>query len=1089
MVRRSIAPLILISLMLLMSWGTLIDAVEETENIEKSEEIETVDIVLNAPSPGHVVFAEYVGGQNCPPCYGSASPSLKQLKNANTDEFVYITYMAANYGVLRTSQAGEVSPINRISHLDGSGSNSAPRAYFGDCAHGSSSCYMAGSGGNNNYDNFFSGTSGKANNMHSTVNDYSLAVVQTPNGNNVDISISASYSGAGTKTVSVFAAVTENVCHSYAYNDGSKSGHCWKKWLTNSNNDAFIQLTLSSTPSSYSWSVPKSTVYNSDHTNMMTIAALMSGWSSDSTRYDIYHAADSDMNPLDLSVTDFTYTNMDAQTTGFLTGDTLKFDATVGNTGTEDYSDGGQIQFYQVSSTGSESPIGSATQLNSLNVGQTQSISEQFDTSSIQMDQNDPQTVFRVKLTGTQGEADPVGNNVQLVYAAHDMVPSTSKPIANGNTAIDRGESLDFEVTGHPNDNVDTLSTMTAEIQTSATGANQWSSDWFDSGTFMQTGVERFIFTVTPPSSASSGSYDVRARLTDARAQVGDWSPINSGAFTLMNGLPMVVTSDNIGEVPENCPAYPGQPTVKVETIERIDVSGIICDAETPLDQLVISSSNPAFRAWDASAGEIEVRFDAVQTDPNTQNTLTQPIQFTINDGEDSNTGTLHIMVIENGAPRWSSLPTQSFNEGDGTSILLTSYLTDTDNFGELANPSDLALSIQYISNNSLITAEFTGPNGHRLNIDGVDDDAFGTGMVIVRATDVDGQYADTELPVIVANVNDAPTLDTSSFDNLRIKVSEEFIFDVVGHMSDVDDNVEPLYVTVSCDTWKPGSRYNPLDGSIKAWFEEEGIHTVTIIVADVHDAVNAYYVTVEVIDSLPLVWSENTESGDLMVHVDDLYVNNNPTFNITHHSNLGLTDVEFEWSVCNSDTGICSDYGTENAETLDNVFTFTITKSAGAMLFHDQIKIGVSGLDSDGFERKTTSEAVFDVLEERPDDVIDTTEDSTTTTEDSTATSSGPSMAVLAIAGAFIVAVLIALTLGVMLLRGGKDENMGMGYGAAPPPLPGMPPMPLGMVPDYSQLPAGGNYGTNAAGQTVYHSPDNTDWTMQPDNSFIRTR
>ena len=137
---------------------------------------------------------------------------------------------------------------------------------------------------------------------------------------------------------------------------------------------------------------------------------------------------------------------------------------------------------------------------------------------------------------------------------------------------------------------------MSAEIQSSPTGMNQWIDTWFDSGTFMQTGVERFIFTVTPPNSASSGSYDVRARMIDARGQVGDWSPINTDAFTLMNGLPMVVTSDNIGEVPDNCPAYPGQPTVKVETIERIDVSGIICDAETPLDQLVISSTNPAFR-------------------------------------------------------------------------------------------------------------------------------------------------------------------------------------------------------------------------------------------------------------------------------------------------------------------------------------------------------------------------------------------------------------------------------------------------------------------------------------------------------------
>ena len=89
--------------MLLMSWGALIDAVEETENIDNPQEIETVDIVLNAPSPGHVVFAEYVGGQNCPPCYGSASPSLKQLKNANTDEFVYISYIAASYGTIPVS--------------------------------------------------------------------------------------------------------------------------------------------------------------------------------------------------------------------------------------------------------------------------------------------------------------------------------------------------------------------------------------------------------------------------------------------------------------------------------------------------------------------------------------------------------------------------------------------------------------------------------------------------------------------------------------------------------------------------------------------------------------------------------------------------------------------------------------------------------------------------------------------------------------------------------------------------------------------------------------------------------------------------
>ena len=74
------------------------------------------------------------------------------------------------------------------------------------------------------------------------------------------------------------------------------------------------------------------------------------------------------------------------------------------------------------------------------------------------------------------------------------------------------------------------------------------------------------------------------------------------------------------------------------------------------------------------------------------------------------------------------------------------------------------------------------------------------------------------------------------------------------------------------------------------------------------------------------------------------------------------------------------------------------------------------------------------------------------------------------------------------MIRGGGKNDDLGMGYGAAPSSL-GIPSMPMGMAPDYSQLPAGGNYVTNDAGQTVYLSPDNTDWTMQPDNSFIRTR
>ncbi|MDP6378483.1 MAG: hypothetical protein QF885_02410 [Candidatus Thalassarchaeaceae archaeon] len=1091
MVRHSVAPLILTALMVLMSWGALIDAVQEAENESSVIALETEDVVYGASDPGHVVFSQYITSDNCGFCYQYGSPAHHKLKNDFPDRFVYISYQSLSYGDTDTTRAGNTANYNWPWTTGG-----APDSYWGDRLDERAS----GCGSNTCYDTIFSSGGGMT---AATTSQYSMGAGVSGSGSNLAITITSQFVGTGTapSNVYLYAALTEETCHSYTYSDGSKGHNCWKAWLTSGNSyksqsggsgSAFEAVSLAGgNQVSYTWSVPASLV-SGGASNAMVVAALMTGApSTGASNEHTLSAIDSSMNPMDLSMTDFTYSNLDAQTTGFLPGDTLKFDATVGNTGTEDYSSGGQIQIYQVSSSGSESPIGSAVQLNSLNVGQTQSISEQFDTSSIQMDQNDPQTVFRAKLTGTQGEKDPVGNNVRVVYAAHDMVPSTSKPIANGNTAIDRGETLDFEVTGLPNDNVDDLGSMTAEIQTSANGANQWSSDWFTGGALMGvgTGNERYVFTVTPPNSAGSGDYDVRARMTDARGQVGDWSPINSNAYALMNGLPMVVTSDNIDEAPGNCPAYPGQPTVKVETIERIDVSGIICDAETPLDQLVISSSNPAFRAWDAAAGEIEVKFDVVQT--NLQNeVVTQPIQFTINDGEDTNTGTLHIMVIENGAPRWASLPTQSFNEGDGSSVVLTSYLTDTDNEGDFASPNDLILTVQYISNSSLMTAGFTGPNGHRLNIDGANDDAFGTGMVVVRATDSDGQYADTEVTVIVANVNDAPTLDVSTFDNLKIKVSDEFNFDVLANMYDVDDPVEPLYVSVSCDTWKTGSRYNPLDGAIKAWFEEEGIHTISIVVSDVHDDLNAYYVTVEVIDSLPLVWSENAQSGDLMAHADNLYINENPTFNVTHHSGLGLTDVAIEWAICNKDSGICTDFGTEDAGNLDSVYTFTLSKSQGEMLFHDQVKLTVTAIDSDGFDRETSVAAEFDVTEERPSEVVDDSTDDTTTTDDSTSTASAiPSLAVIGVVGTLIVLLIIALTLGVMMLRGGgKNDDLGMGYGAAPPQL-GTPSMPMGMVPDYSQLPAGGNYVTNDAGQTVYLSPDNTDWTMQPDNSFIRSR
>jgi hypothetical protein len=1100
--------MILAALMLMMSWGALIDAVEMNGNEGEDQELNTfepiqsleeepvIEYASSATSPGHVVFGQYISSDNCGHCSktGGGSDTHHLLKNNFPMEYVYITYMSASYGDTDTARAGNVAPYNWAWSTGG-----APDAYFGDRTDrnqgGASANY-------DTYDNEFSTGGG----MASTTNDYTMGATISQNGANYDISISYGYTGSGSpaSNMKLYAALVDKDCTGYSYSSGIPHGwNCWMGWLTSGDTyksksggtgTSFASVTPSATSQSVSWTSVPTGVVPGGLSKAVVIGVLMSGnsVSAGGTSAHAYHAVDSTMNPMDLSVTDFTFENLDAQSSsGFQTGDMLELEATVGNTGAEDYSDGGQLQFYQISQNGQENAIGSSVQLNNLIVGQTQTLSTQFDTTSIQMDSNDPQTAFRFKMTGTSGENNPT-NNALVVYAPHDMAPSTSKPIAAGTTSIPRGATLDFEVTGMSNDNVDDMSTMTAELETSESGTNQWISDWVSGGTLMGagTGAERFVFTISPPNSAGSGSYDVRARMTDARSQTGEWSTVNNDAFTLMNGLPMVVTSDNLNEAPEDCRnQYPGQPTVKVETIERIDVAGLICDAETPLNQLVVSSTNPAFREWDPVTGEIEVLFNTVNTNPQGE-VITQPLQVTINDGEESNSGTLNIMVIENGAPRWSSVPTQSFNEGSGTSVILTTYLTDTDSSGNSASPMALALTIEYISNTSLVTADL---NGHTLNIDGVNEDVFGSAIVTIRATDADGQFTDNDVTVLIANVNDAPTLDASSFDDLRIKIDEEFNFDVVGNLYDVDDAIDPLYVTVSCDTWKSGSRYNPLDGAITAWFDSEGTHTITIVTTDVHDGSNAYDVTIDVVDSLPLSWSENAQSGDLMANADNLYINENPTFTVSHHSGLGLTDVVIEWQVCNSETGVCTDFGTESVANLDNEHVFNVTKNTGTMIFKDQVKITVSAMGSDGFERKTQSASTFDITEERPVVVVDDNTDDDTNSDQSNNAAAGPGIVVYGVVGAFIVALLIALTLGVMLLRGGKDEDLGMGYGAtspmAMPPAPMAATPPSAMVPDYTQLPAGGNYVTNDMGQTVYLSPDNTDWTMQPDNSFIRTR
>ena len=80
----------MMSLTVIMTLGGLFDLGDQ--DLSKSNELEKEELPLFATSPGHTVFGEYVGAHWCGPCMGSASPSLVNLKNSNSEDFTYVSF-------------------------------------------------------------------------------------------------------------------------------------------------------------------------------------------------------------------------------------------------------------------------------------------------------------------------------------------------------------------------------------------------------------------------------------------------------------------------------------------------------------------------------------------------------------------------------------------------------------------------------------------------------------------------------------------------------------------------------------------------------------------------------------------------------------------------------------------------------------------------------------------------------------------------------------------------------------------------------------------------------------------------------------
>ena len=1090
---RYVNTLMIATIMVLMTMNGVLDF---SDNENESRELLELAEPLEAPTnPGHTVFAQYITSDNCGYCYAYGSPAHNQAKNSLPDNYVYISYHSASYGNTADAEAGNIAPIYGVQHLGESGG--APKTSFGDAT------LNTGCGSNTCWDQYIS----SGGNMHSTAADYAINVGQSDNGDGTsDVTVTASYIGSGTaaSSITLYAAVTEKVCNSHVYSDGSKGHNCWEAWLLNNGNYAsnsgntggtgFETISLSSGSVSKSWTVPNNLV-NGGASNMNVVAALFSGWSTSSFQEDVYAAADGTMQPpIDISVVSVTVDNQDGAP-GFMTGDTLDLSVTVRNAGADTYSDGGSIQMCYDNQCFDQTALNTLS--NAAGSTNTQTFSTTFDTSSIPNVANGL-TGFKAQITGLTGDGNGA-NNVQMSYIEHDFTPSTDTPMAAGDIAIARGGSLDFDITGNPRDGVDTMATMTPEFEVAPTGTTTWSSVWVDAPTGLTaqgTQYERYVFTVDPTSTASSGDYDVRARLTDARGQVGDWKVANA-AFSLMNGLPQVIDPNQPDNAPGTCPIFPGLPTVKVETNERVSLAGLVCDAETPLSNLVITSQNPSFIAWHPSAGEIEVNFATMQWD-SMGNPMTQGMGITINDGEDQNTGTLLFNVVENGQPRWSSVPSQSYDEGGSVQLGLTQFLTDTDTDGNPSSVMDLTLAIVSVEPAGILDAEIW-PTG--LMVTAIDDDAHGSVVITVRATDTDGQLSETPIHVHVENVNDAPRFDATGLENLMVQVDEPLELDLTSRLTDVDNDDAEIWATVTSNDGMV--QYNPISGILTASYTTAGQYMIQLSASDSDGDSGQWSFMVNVVDSMPLVWSNDGSNGDIDVVISDMHFGKSPSIFVIQLSDTQLTDISAEWAICNSESGTCNDFGIVSIDSsafqTGQTFVAQITSTENGLANFDYIKVHITAVGTDGFDYES-DQVQFDAIQEPGTTPIDETGDGTENDQagdDEESQSGGIStMVVVGIAG-LVLLLVVAGVLATMLLRGGRDELPATDWGtevafatpAAAPPVAAPVAAPVvNAVPDYTHLSPGGQYVTGHAGETVYLSPDGTAWTMQADSSFIRT-
>ena len=857
-----------------------------TESVDNNSSVLPDEPVISeAQSPGHPVFAEYVGAHWCTPCH-SMSANLHSVYGTNggggtqSEDFTYISFWESP-----TTGWGNDAPINRRAHIS---ATAYPTVVYGDAPSSDSTYYTSSrdvAGAYQNGGNMFN------------ANDYSMTVSQSTNGNNMDIEITATYTGSGSKTVYIYAAVTEKTSpEAYSGSPNPNPHHVWKDWLLNSAGTGFESVTLTSgNPVSKSWTKPISTVRGaggqSAADNFLTVAALLDG--SHTANRNVLSAADSEMGPkLELAVTDVNVVNP-ASSDGYINGDQITVSATAKNIGGVDYSDGGNLEIIYMD--GNSPVVVSTKPLTNLAMQGTISHTANIDTSNLPT--NAWSTAFGARLTGLTGDRSS-NNNVLLEDFNHDRPPTAKQATVSGDNVIERGSIFTVVAKGGADDYVDTIHTMTFEIEVSPAGTNAWDGS-IDSGgdNIVNEGTsnEGREYTMTPKLSMPAGTYDLRSRTIDSRGQVSDWR-VTPNAFSLANGIPQV-TAEPV-------------PTVICDVETNVDMTGHISDPETALYDLVVDSNSPYFISWNPLSTTITVKFtfDEVQGCPLGQKSILVTVDDGADYGNDDNLpyGTLKFNVIENGQPRWLGLPTQTIDEqgpdSDGT-LRLQPYVSDTTSDGQPSSTSLLSFDIVGESNPGIIYSQII--NGV-LGFETIGTDAEGQTTLTIRACDADMECSDQTVLININPINDAPVIDMSPFEGLRIKTGEESTIDLDSLVSDVDNADSEVTVIVSSPDEAGGAQFNRQTGMLKLKFNEVGDKNIVIKVVDTYSS-NEYVATVEVYDSDEFTIAMSPiEEGFMIVEMSNVYIGQMPYINMYLSDDAPVfSSLSVRWQTC-SNEGVC---------------------------------------------------------------------------------------------------------------------------------------------------------------------------------------